>query len=203
MQLGPILGPIMAAAMSALLGFTSAAQLAKAKAERDRVKAMTIESPGGGGGSAPLTGEIRLKEGFAEGGSNRKEDLTPGGYTGQGGKYEVSGFLPVHHGEYVVDTESLKYPDVVEKVRAIEQVRRRHSSKNPLPEGFAEGGSNAPSKIEKGVFTVDNKTGLRIAAILERLEKGDVVVQTNYGITELEAEQRRKQNAESKFTRKS
>ena len=192
---------IVGAAMTALLGATSTAQIAKAKAERDRVKAMTIESPGGGSTSAK-TGSIKLKEGFSEGGYNDDEqdkNLTPGGYSGAGGKYEVAGYLPVHHGEYVVDTESLKYPDVVEKVRAIEQVRRRHSQKNPLPEGFAEGGSNAPSS--PGTFALDKGTGRQIALLLEKLVNGDVVVQTNYGITELEAAQLRKQKSESKFTK--
>ncbi|MDR0681169.1 MAG: hypothetical protein LBG15_04865 [Dysgonamonadaceae bacterium] len=199
MQLGPILGPIMAGAMTVLLGITSIAQVAKAKAERDRVKNMTLEAPGGSSGSSSQTGQIKLKEGFAEGGYN-DDDLTPGGYTGKGGKYEVAGYVPVHHGEYVVDTESLKYPDVVEKVRAIDQIRRKHTDKNPLPEGFAEGGSNS-SKKNTGSFTVDNKTGERIAKVLEKLENGDVTVQTNYGITELEAAQRRKQEAESKFSK--
>jgi hypothetical protein len=43
MTLSPIAGPIAAAAMTALLAITSGAQISKAKAERDRVKAMTLE----------------------------------------------------------------------------------------------------------------------------------------------------------------
>ena len=60
MKLGPIAGPIAAAAMSALLGLTSAAQIGKANSERERVKAMTIEKPGGSGastGKRVLTGK--------------------------------------------------------------------------------------------------------------------------------------------------
>ena len=198
----PVVGPALGAAAAALVAVTTGLQIAKAKAERDRVKNMTIESPGGGGTSTPATGQIKLKQGFAEGGYNdEEENFTPGGYTGKGGKYEVSGYLPVHHGEYVVDTESLKYPDVVEKVRAIEQVRRRHTSKNPLPEGFADGGSNSPQAYGSPALAVDQATAKRITSILERLEKGDIKVQANYGITELEAEQLRKQKSESKFTK--
>jgi hypothetical protein len=136
----PVVGPALGAAAAALVAVTTAMQLAQAKAERDKVKRLTIEAPGSGSNdSAPKTGVRVLKDGFSEGGYN---DLREGGYTGSGGKYEVAGYVPVHHGEYVVDTESLKYPNVLDKVRAIEQVRRRHSSRNPLPEGFAEGGSN-------------------------------------------------------------
>ncbi|MDR0866581.1 MAG: SHOCT domain-containing protein [Candidatus Symbiothrix sp.] len=198
----PVVGPALGIAAAALVAVTTGLQLSKAKAERDRVKAMTIESPGdGGGGDSPRTGAIRLKEGFSEGGSNTEDDLTPGGYTGQGGKYQVAGYVPIHHGEYVVDTESLKYPDVVEKVRAIEQVRRRHTDKNPLPEGFADGGSNSPGGVSAGMSMIDNKTMNRLIATLGRLQDGDIVVQTNYGVTELEAEQRKKVEAESKFTK--
>ena len=64
MTLGPIAGPIAAAAMSALLGLTSAAQIGKANSERERVKAMTIEKPGG---SSSSTGK-RVLTGKAGGG---------------------------------------------------------------------------------------------------------------------------------------
>jgi hypothetical protein len=195
----PIVGPILGAVAAAAVAVTTALQLSKAKSERDRVKAMTLEAPGGGSSGAARTGSIQMKPGFSEGGSNTP-DFSEGGFTGDGGKYEVAGTLPVHHGEYVVDTESLKYPDVVDKVRAIEQVRRNHSSRNPLPEGFADGGSNTPDVIGAGWATLDRKNGERIAAILERLESGNIVVQTNYGITELEAEQRKKIMQESNFT---
>jgi hypothetical protein len=72
-----------------------------------------------------------LNQGFAE-----------GGYTGAGGKYEVAGMLPdgrpYHRGEYFVAQEEMAHPEVVPLVRRIEQVRRRRTSSNPLPDGFAE-----------------------------------------------------------------
>ncbi|MDR1097449.1 MAG: hypothetical protein LBL57_04890, partial [Tannerella sp.] len=62
MQLGPVAGPIAAGIMTGLLATISIAQIAKAKAERDKVKSMTIESPGGGGGSSTPTGARVLNQ---------------------------------------------------------------------------------------------------------------------------------------------
>jgi hypothetical protein len=87
---------------------------------------MTLESPGGGGDSAPKTGQIRLKEGFAEGGLN--DDLSVGGYTGRGGKYEVAGYVPVHHGEYVIAREELRQPAIMDMARSIERERRKRNN---------------------------------------------------------------------------
>jgi hypothetical protein len=196
MTLGPIAGPIMGAALTALLGVTSAAQISKAKSERDRVKAMTLESPGSGGDSAPKTGQIRLREGFAEGGYN----ASAGGYTGNGGKYEVAGYVPVHGGEYVIAREELRQPEIMNMARAIERERRKRTNKNAIA-GFADGGSNLPAGTNPGMITLDSKSADRIAGVLERLETGDIVIKTNYGVTELEAEQRKKLEAESKFTK--
>jgi hypothetical protein len=58
MTLGPIAGPIAAGIMTGILAMTSIAQLARAKAERDRVKAMTIEAPGGGSSSTPTGARV-------------------------------------------------------------------------------------------------------------------------------------------------
>ena len=207
----PIVGPILGAIAAAAVAVTTALQLAKAKAERDRIKALTLESPGGGSGTVAKTGSIQLKPGLAEGGYNaptgladggsNAPDIRPGGYTGDGKKYDVAGWLPVHSGEYVVDAESLKYPDVADKVRAIERVRRRHTSRNPLPEGFADGGSNTPDDPPyTEPLTLDRRMSQRLVDLLTRLADGDITV--NYGITELEAQQRRKMTAESNFTLK-
>jgi len=195
MQLGPIAGTIMAAALTVLLGVTSAMQISKAKAERDRVKAMTLESPGGGS-STPQTGTIQLKEGLAEGGPN----MADGGYTKQGNKYEVAGYLPVHGGEYVIASDELKQPVIADMARAIERERRKRTNKNSVS-GFADGGDNNSTNIDSNLTSSNGNAMIRILAILDRLESGDIVVQTNYGITELESEQKRKMEAESKFTR--
>lgn len=143
MTIPPPFGQIMAGVLTALLVGTGIAQVAAANAERQKIKSMTLSSSGGGSSSAS-TGQIRLKDGLADGGYNQ-DFSKDGGYTGPGQRYDVAGTLPVHSGEYVVAVPELRRPDVAEKVRSIERVRRRRTSRNPLPEGFAEGGSNTPS----------------------------------------------------------
>lgn len=119
-QLGPIGGAIAAAMLTA----TGAMQIAAANSERQKVKSMTLNGGGeGGGGTAE-----RVVSGFAE-----------GGYTGDGGRYDVAGH--VHRGEYVVAVPEMRNPIVLNHVRAIEAFRRQRTSANPLPgQGYAEGG---------------------------------------------------------------
>ena len=192
----PIVGPTLGAAAAALVALTTGLRLKQAKAERDRVKAMTLEAPDGGGSAAPRTGQIRLKEGFAEGGYN----LSEGGYTRPGGKYEVAGYLPVHSGEYVIASDELKQPVIMNMARAIEKERQKRIGKSTVS-GLAEGGSNTPG-VDSDLITANGNMVLRILAVLDRLEAGDITVQTHYGITEMEAEQKRKMEAESKFTKR-
>ena len=119
-QLGPIGGAIAAGMLTA----TGAMQIAAANAERQKVKNMTLNGGGEGGGK---TAE-RVVSGFAE-----------GGYTGDGGRYDVAGH--VHRGEYVVAVPEMRNPIVLNHVRAIEAFRRQRTSANPLPgQGYAEGG---------------------------------------------------------------
>jgi len=193
----PVVGPALGAAAATLVAITTAFKLKQAKAERDRVKSMTLEAPGGGDSSspAPQTGTIQLKEGLAEGGPN----MSDGGYTQQGAKYEVTGYLPVHGGEYVIASDELKQPVIADMARSIERERRRRTGKNS-GYGFADGGSNT-ADVNSNIVVANGNLMVRMLAILDRLETGDIVVQTNYGITEMEAEQKRKMDAESKFTR--
>jgi len=186
---GPVLGGIAAAAAIA----AGALQVIKAKAERDRVKAITLEAPGGGSSSAPQTGTIQLKEGLAEGGPN----MSDGGFTTPGPKYQTAGTLPVHHGEYVIASDELKHPAIMDMARSIEQTRLKRIGKRSGI-GFAEGGSNAPG-VDSEIIAANGEVMFKMLQILNRLENGDIVVSTNYGITEMEAEQKRKQEAEAKF----
>ncbi|MDR0830811.1 MAG: hypothetical protein LBN95_11990 [Prevotellaceae bacterium] len=145
MQLGPIAGPIAAAALTALLGITAGAQIAKAKAERDRVKAMTLEAPAS---STQGTAQIQLREGYAD-----------GGFTGEGEKYEVRGTasdgLPIHASEYVIPQEELKNPALVPMIRAIEGVRLKRTKSNPLPNSYGAGYAD-------GGFASDNSSQLSV-----------------------------------------
>lgn len=123
-QLGPIAGSVAAA----LMGVTGAMQLASAKAERDKIKNMQPKKS-----STTSTGKVkqpptaeRVVKGYSD-----------GGYTGDGGRYEVAGY--VHKGEYVVPQPIMDDPRVVDAVGTIEAIRRQRNNNNPMP-GYADGG---------------------------------------------------------------
>lgn len=122
--LGPIAGPIAAAIVAA----TGAAQVASAKAERDKVKNM---QPGNvSSGSQEKATAVRELTGYAE-----------GGYTGDGDRYEVAGV--VHRGEYVVPKPIMDNPRVIDAVGAIEAIRRNRAEPARYREdypGYADGG---------------------------------------------------------------
>ncbi|HCC51127.1 MAG TPA: hypothetical protein DEQ30_02985 [Porphyromonadaceae bacterium] len=201
MQAFAQLGPIAGAIAGALVSVVGTTQLIVANAQRKKVKSMTL---GGGGSGAPsATGKITMRnEGLAEGGYNM--DYSDGGYTASAGKYETTGWIPVHGGEYVVASDELARPDVADKVRSIDRIRRRRTSANTNPHGLAEGGynsqqgtkTNAPTSV-----TADREAINNLSRVVQRLIDGDIVV--NYGITEMEAKQRDKQKNESLFTQSS
>lgn len=133
MILGPILGPIAAGAMTALLVGTGIAQVAAAAAERNKIKAMTIESSGSSSASSNKTGTIEVNNpGFSD-----------GGYTGDGDRLEVAG--DVHRLEYVVAPQEMSNPVTAAYVRKIDNVKQQRSKRNPLPAGFADGGYTGDS----------------------------------------------------------
>ena len=192
-QLGPIAGTVAAV----LMGITGAAQLAVANAQRQKVKQMSLS--GSSSSETPQTGQIKLKEGFAEGGSNTG-DHTDGGYTGKGDRYDVAGWVPYHHGEYFVAVPEMKDPAVQDHVRAIDKIRRKRTNRNPLPAGFAEGGANMPSSGSDSEGVQNNEeTNQKLFALLDGLISGRIAFKTNYGVTEYEAAQKDKAEYESKF----
>lgn len=191
----PFVGPGLGAAAAALVAVTGAAQLVVANEERKRVKSLTL-SGSSSGGKVPSSGEIKLKEGFAEGGSNTG-DHTDGGYTGEGNRYDVAGWVPYHHGEYFVAVPEMKDPAVQDHVRAIDKIRRKRTNRNPLPSGFAEGGANTPQSSV--IADIDNTIAADLLAVLNDLKHGRVKV--NYGVTELQAAEKEKLQAEYNFTK--
>ena len=125
------LGPIAGTVAAVMLAATGVAQLASAKAERDRIKNMSLKNTTG---SKTATAE-RVVSGSS--GSGYYE----GGYTGSGGRYEVAGV--VHKGEYVVPQPEMNNPKVIDAVSTIEAIRRQRTNANPLPQNpgeYAEGG---------------------------------------------------------------
>jgi len=201
MQAFAQLGPIAGAIAGGIVSLVGTSQLLVAMAQRKKVKSMTLAG-GGSSGESPVTGRVTMRgEGYAEGGYNT--DYSVGGYTASAGKYEQTGWIPVHGGEYVVASDEMARPDVAEKVRSIEQIRRRRTSANSLPAGYAEGGYNRPSNTDNNRQTAsavaDREAMNNLARIMQRIVDGDITV--NYGITEMEAKQREKNQTETKFTK--
>lgn len=123
--------PVLAGVIMALIGATTAAQIATIVAQRDAIK--NTSTAGVSGGSSGTT-TVRTVNGYSE-----------GGYTGSGGRLEVAGV--VHRGEYVVPQPELRDPYVFSMVASIESRRRRRTSANALP-GFAEGGYTGMNRTD-------------------------------------------------------
>ena len=126
--IGPIAGPIAAALVSA----TGVAQLASAKAERDKIKNMQPGNVEGAAAAAKTPTATRSLTGYSD-----------GGYTGDGGRYEVAGV--VHRGEYVVPKPIMDNPRVIDAVGTIEAIRRNKLLGAGVPvagatAGYADGG---------------------------------------------------------------
>lgn len=120
-----------AIAAAALMTATGVAQMATAKAERDKIKNMQPGNTAGATATAPAKAE-RVLSGYSD-----------GGYTGDGDRYEVAGV--VHRGEYVVPKPIMDNPRVIDAVGTIEAIRRNKLpvqaiSASPSPAGYADGG---------------------------------------------------------------
>lgn len=116
-----------------LLGIATAALVAGAVTALLNVARAAIKSAIGGkptsSSSTPTTGNRVVKtSGFSS-----------GGYSGDGGVYEVKGF--VHGGEYVIPKWMMSNPLVFDTAQVLENIRQTRSQANPLPrQGYAEGG---------------------------------------------------------------
>ena len=165
---GPIIAGILTAAMSA----TTAVQIAMINKQRQAIQSQTLDGGGSSGGSTP-TGQMVVKSGYAE-----------GGYTGDGGKYEIAGYLPdgspYHKGEYIIAQEELSNPLIASVVRGIEGVRRKRTNANALPDsiGFADGGytSSVSSESNTDLATLM----LEIKILLAYLRDNGVRAELNY-----------------------
>lgn len=127
-KIGPIAGPIAAALVTA----TGMAQLATAKAERDKIKNLQPSRTASSGTVEKPAKATRQLTGYSD-----------GGYTGDGDRYEVAGV--VHRGEYVVPKPIMDNPRVIDAVGTIEAIRRNKLpvqaiSASPSPAGYADGG---------------------------------------------------------------
>lgn len=118
-------------AAAAMLTATGIAQVMTAKAERDKIKNLQPDNGGGSSPASPAPSASRVLTGYSE-----------GGYTGDGGRYEVAGL--VHRGEYVVPKPIMKDPRVVDAVGTIEAIRRNRvpsvAGRHAGSGGYADGG---------------------------------------------------------------
>ena len=121
-QLGAFAAPAIA-----LIAATGAIQVATANAERERIKNLQPKRTAKKSDtSTPAV--TRQLTGYSD-----------GGYTGNGGRYEVAGV--VHRGEYVIPKPIMTHPYVVDAVGTIESIRRnRLAPAVSAHQGYADGG---------------------------------------------------------------
>lgn len=151
---------------------------------------------------ATTKGIVSAKMGVSNG-DNAENDkgigYADGGYTGNGGKYEVAG--PVHKGEYVIPAWQMKVPAVMNHVRVIEAIRNTRSTANPLPagEGYAEGGfvNSGRSTSVVASPSVDKEMMGELVGLLRDLKRSGVHVK--YG--HIENAQKRVSEVRSKASK--
>lgn len=180
-KLGPIAGPIAAAAGTALINGVF-----------EGIKG-SIKRPGtdgnSSGSSMPSTGGRGSTVGYSE-----------GGYTGRGNIYEEAGV--VHMEEYVVPAWEMKDPIAQGYVQKLEAIRQTRSSKNTLPlnhaDGFLDGGFTGVNQNQKKQLNADNKLLTQLVSLLGKLDKDGV----NISYSHLDASNKRVSSIRSRVSRK-
>jgi hypothetical protein len=153
------LGPIAGSVAAAMLTATGAAQVASAKAERDKIKNLQPSSTSSSTDTT-ATAERVLSSGYAE-----------GGYTGDGDRYEVAGV--VHKGEYVVPKPIMNNPRVVDAVGTIEAIRRNRlrGTADTGSNGYAEGGytgtASSIANTELAAAVKDMKAAIESISVIK------------------------------------
>lgn len=211
-QLGPIAGSIAAA----FLGITGAAQLIAANAEREKVKNMTL-----GGASSSSGSRGVIVAGKEEGGYinvTRSQD----------GKKFNAVYDPERRGfvdrptvivgesgrEWVLSNGGIKNPTIAPVIGLIDEAQRNgtvesldlnQALRSQRLAGYASGGSlnnrpvSTPPAPAAGAYR-NTDLDMELLLLLRSLNENGVIA--NIGITELEAEKKRKQDIDNKFTLK-
>lgn len=213
-QLGPVVGSIAAA----FLGITGAAQLAAANAEREKVKNMTL-----GGASSSSGSRGVIVAGKEEGGYinvTRSQD---------GKKFDAV-YDPERRGfvdrptvivgesgrEWVLSNGGIKNPTIAPVIGLIDEAQRNgtvesldlnRALRSQRLAGYASGGSlsnrpvsTSPSASPAAGAYRNTDLDIELLLLLRSLNENGVIA--NIGITELEAEKKRKQDIDNKFTLK-
>lgn len=122
-----------------------------------------------------------------------------GGYTGDGGTYEVAGL--VHKGEYVVPKWLMQLPHSRMLVNNIEYIRQTQTSRNPLPRGlYADGGgveTNITPVAPSGVYADPQlqQTLNGILNLLDKLNTNGIQAQSVISLSNLEKQQERRRQS--------
>ena len=201
---------------SAFLGITGLAQLAVANAEREKVKNMTL-----GGASSSSGSRGVIVAGKEEGGYinvTRSQD----------GKKFNAVYDPERRGfvdrptvivgesgrEWVLSNGGIKNPTIAPVIGLIDEAQRNgtvesldlnRALRSQRLAGYASGGSinnrpvSTPSSPAAGAYR-DTDLDMELLLLLRSLNENGVIA--NIGITELEAEKKRKQDIDNKFTLK-
>nr|DAL53792.1 MAG TPA_asm: tail tape measure protein [Caudoviricetes sp.] len=213
-QLGPIAGSIAAA----FLGITGAAQLIAANAEREKVKNMTLAGASSSSGSRGV-----IVAGKEEGGYinvTRSQD----------GKKFNAVYDPERRGfvdrptvivgesgrEWVLSNGGIKNPTIAPVIGLIDEAQRNgtvesldlnRALRSQRLAGYASGGSlsnrpvsTPPSASPAAGAYRNTDLDIELLLLLRSLNENGVIA--NIGITELEAEKKRKQDIDNKFTLK-
>ena len=184
MVLGPIAGPIAAGIMTALLVGTAAAQVSAASSERDKIKAMTIDSPASSGVSSSYTG-ARVVNQAAEGRWNvMGEDdgvvyrNVPYRGVARTGIVNSPTLVAERGDELIVDNPTLRNirmnaPWVLNTIRTMRVAQRAEGNYSSL-------NSNSGTQSGSGTSVVDNSAILlsaldRMIALLEYLRDNGVI----------------------------
>jgi TP901 family phage tail tape measure protein len=178
----PLVGPALGAAAAALVAVTTALQVSAAKAERDRVKSMTIEAPDGGSSAASKPTAQRVVV------PSSGQGFDDGGYTGDGDRYEPAGI--VHKGEYVVAQPELRQPRVLEYIHQIDNIRRHRTGRQSLP-GYAEGGYVKDSQLNNTEMSAIMELLRQNAELLQYLKENGIEATTIFSFQEFYKAQKR------------
>lgn len=122
-----------------------------------------------------------------------------GGYTGDGGTYEVAGL--VHKGEYVVPKWLMQLPHSRMLVNNIEYIRQTQTSRNPLPRGlYADGGgveTNITPVAPSGIYADPQlqQTLNGILNLLDKLNTNGIQAQSVISLSNLEKQQERRRQS--------
>jgi hypothetical protein len=183
-----------------LTGAITAATVA-AKAALKGLLGKKKGSSSSGSSDSKSSGSITVKkDGFAEGGFHE-------GYTGSGAKYDVKGVFPdgqpYHAGEYIIPKEELKVPWINNLVRKVDATRLKRTGRNPLPEGFAEGGYHdvGMNPGTSGMFG-SGMVEQEMLELLRYLKENGIDARTYFGDTEYQARLNRLHEENSQFSKK-